>query len=368
MQIPALNRAARRSALALVIAAMALATAGPARAAPTNDNFADAQVPNTGDTNPTHGSNIDATKELGEPDHAGDAGGASVWYRWTSPASGTATVDTCDSPLDTLLGVYTGASVSTLTEVAGNDDGCIVGSGSFVEFQAQAGTEYRIAVDGFEGAMGEFDLYVVPPEVPPPPPKRCADGQDNDGDGKVDLADPGCSGQADDDETDPNNDELGPTAGDDLLTGTAGDDLICGLGGSDVINGMAGNDRLFGDTCPIATAGRNAGAAAAGDGDDELNGGLGNDTLNGSGGADRLSGNAGNDRLNGAAGGDLLAGGRGADTLKGGPGRDRVIGGAGADRINVKDGKRDRVDCGPGRDRVQADRKDRLRRCERVRR
>jgi hypothetical protein len=35
---------------------------------------------------------------------------------------------------------------------------------------------------------------------PPPPPARCADGVDNDGDGAVDLADPGCTGSADDDE------------------------------------------------------------------------------------------------------------------------------------------------------------------------
>jgi beta-glucanase (GH16 family) len=38
------------------------------------------------------------------------------------------------------------------------------------------------------------------PPPPPPPPAVCADGQDNDGDGLVDLADPGCSGPTDDDE------------------------------------------------------------------------------------------------------------------------------------------------------------------------
>ena len=35
-----------------------------------------------------------------------------------------------------------------------------------------------------------------------PAPKRCANGADDDGDGKVDLADPGCTDAADDDETD----------------------------------------------------------------------------------------------------------------------------------------------------------------------
>lgn len=36
-----------------------------------------------------------------------------------------------------------------------------------------------------------------------PPPKACGDGLDNDGDGKVDGADPGCSGASDDDEYNP---------------------------------------------------------------------------------------------------------------------------------------------------------------------
>jgi hypothetical protein len=39
---------------------------------------------------------------------------------------------------------------------------------------------------------------------PPPPPAACADGLDNDGDGLIDYpADPGCTGAADTDETDP---------------------------------------------------------------------------------------------------------------------------------------------------------------------
>ena len=363
----------------LVTAAAFLIAAAPALAAPANDNFADAQVANTGDTNPTSGSNVDATKEAGEPNHAGDAGGASVWYRWTAPSSGAATVDTCDSNFDTLLGVYTGDSVSSLAVVGSSDDDCVAGMGGFVDFDAQAGQVYWIAVDGFDGETGDFDIYVVPPEPPPPPPAACADGKDNDGDGKVDGADPGCSGSGDNDESDPppppaacadgkdndgdgkvdatdpgcsgqtDNDESDPppppntpTSGDDSLTGTAGNDLICGLAGADVIRGLAGNDSLCGNA--------------------------GNDTLYGNGGVDRLRGNAGNDRLDGGAGNDVVDGGAGSDALKGGAGQDRLVGGIGADRISAKDGKRDRVDCGAGRDTVTADRTDRLRHCERTKR
>lgn len=40
------------------------------------------------------------------------------------------------------------------------------------------------------------------PPPPPSPAKQCADGQDNDGDGRVDLNDPGCADAADDNEAD----------------------------------------------------------------------------------------------------------------------------------------------------------------------
>jgi hypothetical protein len=67
-------------------------------------------------------TNVDATMEAGEPNHAGNAGGASVWYLWTAPATGNAEFDTIGSGFDTLLAVYTGASVDQLTLVAQNDD------------------------------------------------------------------------------------------------------------------------------------------------------------------------------------------------------------------------------------------------------
>ena len=65
---------------------------------------------------------------------------------------------------------------------------------------------------------------------------------------------------------------------------------------------------------------------------------------------------------------DRVSGGNGDDRLTGGAGKDRVSGGAGNDRIFVRDGQRDRVNCGSGgRDRVTADRRDRVSRsCERV--
>lgn len=124
---------------------------------PANDNFANAQVI-SGSSGTTTGSNVGATKESGEPNHAGNAGGASVWYRWTAPSSGTATIDTIGSNFDTLLAVYTGSAVNSLTLIASNDD---IGGGnvqSRVTFTATSGTTYQIAVDGYGGATGNITL------------------------------------------------------------------------------------------------------------------------------------------------------------------------------------------------------------------
>lgn len=73
---------------------------------------------------------------------------------------------------------------------------------SSVKFAKGAGS-YEVAVIT-KGATGTYPPSAPPPPPPPPPPAvACADGADNDADGKVDLTDPGCSSSADTDETDP---------------------------------------------------------------------------------------------------------------------------------------------------------------------
>jgi uncharacterized repeat protein (TIGR01451 family) len=90
--------------------------------------------------------------------------------------------------------------------------------------------------------------------------------------------------------------------------------------------------------------------------------------LVGTASADVLRGTSRGDRLSGGRGRDTIQGRGGADCLKGGPGRDTISGGTGNDVIDARDGAVDRVSCGPGRDTVRADRRDRLRGCERRRR
>jgi hypothetical protein len=123
---------------------------------PANNNFASATALTlTNNAITVNGYNTNATKETGEPSHANNLGGRSVWWQWTAPSSGTISVTTSGSVFDTTLGVYTGSSVSALTTIAMNDD---VQSGviqsSAVTFSAVAGTTYSIAVDGFNAGDG----------------------------------------------------------------------------------------------------------------------------------------------------------------------------------------------------------------------
>jgi hypothetical protein len=126
---------------------------------PPNDNFASATAL-TGSTTSANGTNVNATKEAGEPNHGGDAGGKSVWWSWMAPSSGTVVIDTNGSSFDTTLGVYTGTPVNALTPVAGDNNGG-PNLTSRVSFAVTAGVVYRIAVDGTGGASGTIQLNLV---------------------------------------------------------------------------------------------------------------------------------------------------------------------------------------------------------------
>jgi MYXO-CTERM domain-containing protein len=128
-----------------------------AQGAPTNDNFAAASAL-TGSQGQAMGWNLNAGKETGEPLHAGDGGGKSVWWQWTAPAAGTLNLDTHGSGFNTLLALYTGTSVAALTPVASNDDDGSTGNTSGIHTAVTAGTTYYIAVDGKAGASGAITL------------------------------------------------------------------------------------------------------------------------------------------------------------------------------------------------------------------
>ena len=140
----------------------------------TNDAFVAAEAI-VGDTGTATGTTALATREIGEPTHGGVGGAASMWYRWVAPNNGVLTVTTQGSNFDTLLGVYSGSAMSDLRVLGMNDDApnsSVLWSkvvGNVVE-----GTEYKIAIDGWNGRRGAATLnwsFVasLPPALPSAP-------------------------------------------------------------------------------------------------------------------------------------------------------------------------------------------------------
>jgi hypothetical protein len=154
---------------------------------PPNDDFADAQlIPGTDAS--LNGTTLAATIEAGEPDHyftadeleeQGDVDWPSthsVWYKWRALGSGPTLIDTCVASIDSLLAVYRGSALTSLTQLADNnndDAACGGGFGSFVSFNARAGKTYRIAVDDAGGGReAGFTLDVDGQPNDPPVVKR----------------------------------------------------------------------------------------------------------------------------------------------------------------------------------------------------
>lgn len=100
--------------------------------ASSNDDFANA-AELFGRTDSDFRSNVAATKQPGEPDHAGNSGGKSLWWSWTAVATDRVWVKTIGSNFDTILAVYTGSSVESLTLVASNNNIAIVNEGNCLD-------------------------------------------------------------------------------------------------------------------------------------------------------------------------------------------------------------------------------------------
>jgi hypothetical protein len=122
---------------------------------PRNDDFKNAIVL-AGVSGATDGNNLGATLEAGETP-VGHGGGASVWWRWTAPFSGTATFDTIGSNFETVLGVFKGTNVGSLILV-GYDEASGGGGTSLLSFQVVGGTTYQISVNGYSTETGNIHL------------------------------------------------------------------------------------------------------------------------------------------------------------------------------------------------------------------
>lgn len=153
-----------RAVLAVVVLSGSLAWAQR----PANDDVAAATLISGADGSLTS-TNIGATAEPGEPARLGIFPNRSVWWSWTAPFSGFIEFDTSGSGFDTVLAIYTGSSVSTLELVAANDDEeslpPFLYTHSKITFSAEAGTNYLIVVDGFDGEGGSVRLNWKKPVV-----------------------------------------------------------------------------------------------------------------------------------------------------------------------------------------------------------
>jgi hypothetical protein len=131
-------------------------------AAPANDNFASPEII-TSIGLAYQGNNSEATKEAAEPTHALNAGGKSVWYKYTATADGYLTVFTTASGFDTTLAVYKGFSLANLYLLAACDDLIpVTNTRSRVTVETRTGDIYYIAVDGHntEGTVASGNVVV----------------------------------------------------------------------------------------------------------------------------------------------------------------------------------------------------------------
>jgi hypothetical protein len=124
-----------------------------------SDDFEDADLDTGGSGVLADPSDL-ATLENDEPRHAGKWGNRSLWMSWRPGQSGIATVSTEGSSYDTLLGVYTGETLTHLTEVASDDD-----RGEFlaskVMFNVDSNQVYHLAIANYGPSTGATSVKIA---------------------------------------------------------------------------------------------------------------------------------------------------------------------------------------------------------------
>lgn len=161
---------------------------------PPNDNFAAATVLSALPVS-VPGTTAGATREAGEPDHYTEnqpdadwwLGDHSVWYQWTASSPALVTVDVCTASIDSIVAVYLGSTLGSLSGVVDNNNGnCGGGWGAQVTFTPSPGVSYHIAVADAGGA-GENSFTLKLSQATPPTVcgngvvehgEKCDDGND----------------------------------------------------------------------------------------------------------------------------------------------------------------------------------------------
>lgn len=380
------------AATTAILAAVGLAVMGatPAwAAAPANDNFANAQAQTGSFTDSLN--TTDATTETGEPLFPSctdpSVVGHTVWYGLTVSAGTEVTADTAGSDYDTVLTVYTGASLGSLSEVACDDDGAgSAGGTSLVEFTASSSTTYWIQASGY-GEFNSGDLHLNVEVTPPPGADvsvSVADSADPvslGGDNltyTLSVANAGPSGATG---VTANTALSGASAGIVSATPSQGSCSIsapnvnCSLGSiaasgsatvtitvtpaaTGTITATSTVDATETDPNPSdntdtenTTVNNALGCTITGtNGNDTLNGTNGNDVICGLGGNDTIDGGNGTDTIYGGPGNDAISGGNGGDTIYAGPGNDTTGGETLLGSLLSFDNGNDTINGGPGDD------------------
>lgn len=301
-------------------------------------------------------STLEATTEPGEPSSQCGPVGKSVWYRFTPATDVVLRADTLGSDFDTVLAVWTGGDLASLSPVSCSDD--VINAQSIAVFAAEAGVTYVFQVGGYVDAAGaltfrlrEVDAGAISGAVTDegtgaPLPNVCVDVVDADFFSF--------------------NTTVTDAAGEYRVPVRSGSYKVVFYDWCDELNDHRSEwydgkaDIESADevevTAPAVVGGIDGSLTAScpGFGDFTLPqfiGTPGADTFVGGNGSEVFCGLGGADRIRGAGARDRIIGGRGDDRLSGGPGSDYVFGGPGDDRLG---GGRDRDTCGggPGEDRA----------------
>lgn len=123
----------------------------------SNDMFRNA-YPLSGSSVTRSGNSSGASVEAGESSFSTNDNGdviarKTVWFKWSPPSDAIYYAATKGSGYDTVLGVYTGSSVSGLSRVTANDDADGTRE-SRVRFVARANTTYYISIGAFGSSPG----------------------------------------------------------------------------------------------------------------------------------------------------------------------------------------------------------------------
>jgi hypothetical protein len=144
-----------------IVAAVAVLPQPASAATPSNDNFGD-RTPITGLPFTDSVDTSEATDEGGESRPSCAPIGRTVWYEYTPATDAVLQADTLGSDFDTVIGIWEGNDLSTLSEM-GCDDDTGEGVESMAVFLASAGSTYLIQVGGYHGESGALTLHVGPP-------------------------------------------------------------------------------------------------------------------------------------------------------------------------------------------------------------